>query len=245
MSDMGILIVAAAWFLGGFINGVSGVGAAMVALPLVTSVMDMQEAVPSSCLIGSIVAAYIAWIYRRDCHIISVWPMLLGCLPGVLTGVWVLKFVPGSWLQAGLGSLLLVYIFWQYFFIPSVRYRESQALGLLAGFGAGFANGAVSFSGPPVVMYALMVGWNKETTRGNLGAFFLAIAIVTCSALAFTGFFTPTTLTAVKYGAPGAILGLLTSIPVAQKIPEKQFKIILQLIIIFAAFICIYRAISI
>ena len=103
MSDMNMLIVSIAWLLGGFVNGVSGVGAAMVALPLVASVMDMQEAVPSCCLTGSIVAIYIAWVYRRGCHLASVFPMLLGCLPGVLTGVWVLKFVPGAWLQAGLG----------------------------------------------------------------------------------------------------------------------------------------------
>ena len=169
--------------------------------------------------------------------------MLLGCLPGVLAGVWVLKFVPGTWLQAGLGSLLLVYMLWQYLYIPSGRHKESLPSGLLAGLGSGFANAAISFSGPPVVIYALMVGWDKETTRGTLGAFFLAIAIVTCIAQAFAGFFTPSTLTAVAYGIPGAIAGLLASIPVARKIPEKQFKVVLKLMIAFAGIVCIYRTI--
>ena len=82
-----------------------------------------------------------------------------------------------------------------------------------------------------------------ETTRGTLGAFFLAIAIITCIAQAFTGFFTPSTLTAVAYGIPGAIAGLLVSIPVARKIPEKQFKIVLKLMIAFAGIVCIYRTI--
>lgn len=45
--DMTILIVSIAWFLGGFVNGVSGMGAAMVALPIVAGFMDMSEAVPS------------------------------------------------------------------------------------------------------------------------------------------------------------------------------------------------------
>ena len=241
--DMTILIVSIAWFLGGFVNGVSGMGAAMVALPIVAGFMDMSEAVPSSCLVTCIVAGYVAWMYRRSCRMASVWPMLLGCLPGVLAGVWVLKFVPGTWLQAGLGSLLLVYMLWQYLYIPSGRHKESLPSGLLAGFGSGFANAAISFSGPPVVIYALMVGWDKETTRGTLGAFFLAIAIVTCIAQAFAGFFTPSTLTAVAYGIPGAIAGLLVSIPVARKIPEKQFKIVLKLMIAFAGIVCIYRTI--
>ena len=215
----------------------------MVALPIVAGFMDMSEAVPSSCLVTCIVAGYVAWMYRRSCRMASVWPMLLGCLPGVLAGVWVLKFVPGTWLQAGLGSLLLVYMLWQYLYIPSGRHKESLPSGLLAGFGSGFANAAISFSGPPVVIYALMVGWDKETTRGTLGAFFLAIAIVTCIAQAFAGFFTPSTLTAVAYGIPGAIAGLLASIPVARKIPEKQFKVVLKLMIAFAGIVCIYRTI--
>ena len=86
---------------------------------IVAGFMDMSEAVPSSCLVTCIVAGYVAWMYRRSCRMASVWPMLLGCLPGVLAGVWVLKFVPGTWLQAGLGSLLLVYMLWQYLYIPS------------------------------------------------------------------------------------------------------------------------------
>ena len=66
--DMTILIVSIAWFLGGFVNGVSGMGAAMVALPIVAGFMDMSEAVPSSCLVTCIVAGYVAWMYRRSCR---------------------------------------------------------------------------------------------------------------------------------------------------------------------------------
>lgn len=240
--DMTIFIVSIAWFLGGFVNGVSGMGAAMVALPIVAGFMDMSVAVPSCCLVTCIVAGYVAWMYRGSCRMASVWPMLLGCLPGVLAGVCLLKWVSGAWLQTGLGSLLLVYMLWQYLYIPSGLHKESLSSGVLAGFGSGFANAAISFSGPPVVIYALLVGWDKETTRGTLGAFFLAIAIVTCIVQALAGFFTQPALVAVAYGIPGAIAGLLASIPLARKIPEKQFRIVLKLMIAFAGIVCIYRA---
>ncbi|MFR6518819.1 MAG: hypothetical protein ACLUPV_06085 [Bilophila wadsworthia] len=45
-------LVFLAWFLGGFINGVSGMGAAMVALPIVACVLEMSEAVPATCLVA-------------------------------------------------------------------------------------------------------------------------------------------------------------------------------------------------
>ena len=50
-------LVFLAWFLGGFINGVSGMGAAMVALPIVACVLEMSEAVPATCLVAVTLAA--------------------------------------------------------------------------------------------------------------------------------------------------------------------------------------------
>lgn len=50
----------------------------------------------------------------------------------------------------------------------------------VSGFASGFANAAISFSGPPVAIYALYVGWDKDTTRGTLSLYFLGISICTC-----------------------------------------------------------------
>ena len=57
MFDSSYPIVFLAWFLGGFVNGVSGMGAAMVALPIVACVLEMNAAVPSSCLAGRLAGA--------------------------------------------------------------------------------------------------------------------------------------------------------------------------------------------
>ena len=80
-----------AWFLGGFINGVSGMGAAMVALPIVACVLEMSEAVPATCLVAVTLAVYVAWMYRAHSRVAPIIPMLLGCIPGLIIGVCVLR----------------------------------------------------------------------------------------------------------------------------------------------------------
>lgn len=106
-------LVFLAWFLGGFINGVSGMGAAMVALPIVACVLEMSEAVPATCLVAVTLAVYVAWMYRAHSRVAPIIPMLLGCIPGLIIGVCVLRVVPGIWLQGGLGAALIVYVAWQ------------------------------------------------------------------------------------------------------------------------------------
>ena len=63
-------LVFLAWFLGGFINGVSGMGAAMVALPIVACVLEMSEAVPATCLVAVTLAIYV--VHDKKHHIRDV-----------------------------------------------------------------------------------------------------------------------------------------------------------------------------
>lgn len=236
-------IVSLAWFLGGFANGVSGMGAAMVALPIITSFLPMETAVPASCLVVCLVAAYVAFMYRAHCHLALTTSMLAGCVPGIVAGVLILKAVPGHWLQGGLGLMLLGYVLWQMCYTPAGTARfNSFSSGCLAGFCSGFANAAISFSGPPVAIYALINGWDKDTTRGTLGFFFFVIAVGTCVAQGLAGLFTPDTVKAALYGLPGAALGLVCSIPMAKRIPERQFKLALLALIVLASLLCLCRA---
>ena len=83
----------------------------------------------------------------------------------------------------------------------------------VSGFASGFANAAISFSGPPVAIYALYVGWDKDTTRGTLSLYFLGISICTCIVQAAAGLYTPVVVKAALWGMPGALVGLVVSCP--------------------------------
>ena len=235
-------LVFLAWFIGGFVNGVSGMGAAMVALPIMACVMDMSVAVPASCFTALVVATQVAWMYRKSCRYASLPFMLTGCVPGVVGGVLILRVVPGVWLQAFLGVALVAYVCWQYAHRRSAAHPETRTGAFLAGFGSGFANASISFSGPPVAMYALYVGWDKDSARGTLGLFFLCINIITSLVQASAGLFTSEVLHAAMYGMPGAVAGLVASLPFVHAVKEQVFQRILLGMIALAGAICVVRA---
>ena len=81
----------------------------MVALPIVACVLEMSEAVPATCLVAVTLAVYVAWMYRAHSRVAPIIPMLLGCIPGLIIGVCVLRVVPGIWLQGGLGAASVSY----------------------------------------------------------------------------------------------------------------------------------------
>ena len=237
-------LVFLAWFLGGFINGVSGMGAAMVALPIVACVLEMSEAVPATCLVAVTLAVYVAWMYRAHARVAPIIPMLLGCIPGLIIGVCVLRVVPGIWLQGGLGAALIIYVAWQLLHRAGTAHPESVRGCAVSGFASGFANAAISFSGPPVAIYALYVGWDKDTTRGTLSLYFLGISICTCIVQAAAGLYTPVVVKAALWGMPGALVGLVVSLPVARFVRESVFQGILLVMIAFAGSVCIIRAVE-
>ncbi len=237
-------LVFLAWFLGGFINGVSGMGAAMVALPIVACVLEMGEAVPATCLVAVALAVYVAWMYRAYARVAPIIPMLLGCIPGLIVGVYVLRVVPGIWLQGGLGAALIVYVAWQVLHRAGGAHPESVRGCAVSGFASGFANAAISVSGPPVAIYALYVGWDKDTTRGTLSLYFLGTSICTCIVQAAAGLYTPVVVKAALWGMPGALMGLAVSLPVARFVRESVFQGILLVMIAFAGSVCIIRAVE-
>ncbi len=56
---MNELLCIVAWFLAGLVNGISGMGAAMVALPFLTVFMTPQEFVPISCIVVTVILSLV------------------------------------------------------------------------------------------------------------------------------------------------------------------------------------------
>ena len=132
------LFVFFAWILGGFVSGVSGIGGAMVAFPLLALVIPVHQLIALTCIINVVMDGCLAGMHFRHCRLSSLWPMLAGSVPGSFAGLYILQICSGAVLQGAVGLLLLYYVYWQ------MTYRAAQGpvshpqmLGAAAGFGAG------------------------------------------------------------------------------------------------------------
>ncbi len=239
-----LIVVFVAWFLGGFVNGIAGLGAAMVAMPIVSCVMDVRLAILSSCIGGTAVSIFIAYMYREHCIYRVIRSMGLGCIPGAVLGTLILRIAPAHWLQFTLGSLLILYVLWQCMDKRPHPFHISLPGAFLGGFGSGLFNTAVSFGGPPVAIYTTLSGMNKDISRSILSVFVLVMSVISLVTQATAGMYTQEVLSAGLFALPGAFAGLLVSMPFAKSIKEKTFHKVLFILIAAAGMILIFRAIS-
>lgn len=241
----GILgLIVGAWFVGGFVSGVSGIGGALVAVPIAALFMPMHEVVVLSCILNVFMDGAIACMHFRHARTRSLLPMLLGALPGSVLGLAILRVIPGAWLQGLVGAFLLFFLWWQ----CAARVRrgagEARLWGGAAGFGAGLLGTAISFDGPPIAAYGLYAGWTPRVFLGTLGVFFVLRGLLTCALQAGAGYYTPEIIRYACYGAPAVVLGTLCSFPVVRRIPAEAFRRVLLVIIALAAAVCLARAVA-
>src|SRR5512147_2110698 len=86
-----LLLSCLIFLLAGFIQGLTGFGGGLVAIPLLCLLMEVKEAVPLSILSGLAITTVMAWELRRFLDRRKILPMLIGSLPGIVAGTVLLK----------------------------------------------------------------------------------------------------------------------------------------------------------
>jgi len=135
-------------------------------------------------------------------------PLLVGCLPGVVLGIVLLKKTDDTLLTLLLGLLLVGY--GGYRLLVTVRPQAMHpGWAYLAGFATGLISGAFSAGGPPTIIYTTLTGWTKEEIKATLSGFFFVSGVVTAAGHAASGLTTMPVLH--LYGATGpAVLAGVT-----------------------------------
>lgn len=235
----------AAWFLAGFINGLAGMGAAMVALPLVAMLIAPADLVPSTCIIITFLTIHMVWAYWQGFHPGDIAPLLVGCVPGVCTGLLVLLFLPPVVLQLIIGLSMLGFVAWQVGHTQKRVHTAPWHAGVLAGHAMGFMNMATSFVNPPIAMYALYVGWNKENTIGNMNVLALVSCLMTCAVQAMAGLYTQEVLRAVLWATPVSLMGQIAATPLLHRVNVALFRKIVLTVIVCGGFLSVVRSLRI
>lgn len=222
------------WGLGGLVNGITGFGAALVAMPFITQLVDLNIAVPSCIIITLIMNIQIVWTYRRNADWKRLLPLLLGAVPGSIAGVTLLKHMPEYALKGCMGTFLLLYALWS-LYGETMAGREraknrrpiSSAWGLLAGFGSTAIGTTFGIGGPPIIVYTALAGWRKDEIKAGIGSFFAVAGLIMAGTQLFAGLYTRPTLTLFAMAAPAVFIGCFLGIRISRHIGEFSYRRIL------------------
>ena len=224
-----LLWFAVGWFFGGFVNGITGFGAAMAAMPFVLLGMDVKTAVPACSLLVLVASLEQGWRYKGFTDWSRVMPLVYGAVPGAFAGALALRFLPPDYLKCALGLFLFSYASWGLFFEGRTATVISNKWGYLAGFLSTTFGTAFSFNGPPLAVYTTLSGWNKETSKAGLAVFFIITCVLMISSQIIAGMHSLVTFSGLLVGTPCTLLGAAVSFRLTKRMGDNTYRKLLFL----------------
>jgi len=195
------------FFMAGITQGVTGFGAGLVAMPLLAFYLDIRVAVPLCMLNGLLITGFLSLQLKNHVDWRKIMPLLVGCLPGVVLGIGLLKKTDEALLSLLLGLLLVVYGGFRLLFTVHPR-GVHRGWAYVAGFATGAISGAFSAGGPPTIIYTTLTGWNKDEIKATLSGFFFISGVLTAIGHGASGLTTVTVLRFFAATAPAVLIGV-------------------------------------
>ena len=215
-------------------RGFAGFGAALIYMPLATTIVAPRTAAAVLVIVDFILAAPLipnAWrLGKRR----PVGVMALGALIGVPVGTFALTRldpIVTRWIISGLVFSLLVLL------ISGWRYRGSThpAVAACVGCVSGLFNGLAQTGGPPVVAYWLGQHLTGAIARANIVLFFAISGVFSVISYLLGGLFTPDVLKLSAIAGPVYGLGLFVGARMFALASETMFRRVCYLLIATAA----------
>jgi uncharacterized protein len=219
------IAICAVALVAGTARGFSGFGAALIFMPLASSLAAPRLVAALLLIIDFVAMAPLipnAWRHA-DRRATAV--MVAGALVGVPTGTYFLTRldpVTTRWIISGFvfALLLLLLSGWRY------RGKDHAALAIGVGGLSGFCSGLAQTGGPPIVAYWLGRPLPANVARANIMLFFAASDVFSVVSYAVTGLITIEAIGFALIVGPVYAVGVALGAALFGRASEKVFRAI-------------------
>jgi uncharacterized membrane protein YfcA len=212
---------------------VAGFGFALIAVPLLVLVFDVEDVVVSTAipaLATSLLVIRSTWTHvpRR---LVAV--MLLGAFAGMPAGVAVLVLAPADVLRV---AVALTSIVMAIAIMAGARLGATGVGGQLAtGMTAGVLGTSTGINGPPVVLYLQDLRLSPIEFRGGMAAFFIVSGVTSLVVLAAGGVVTTTGVAIGLAAMPATFAGSWLGHRLVGRLSDTAFRrLVLGLLVVTA-----------
>jgi uncharacterized protein len=227
-SDISINVVigiCAIALLSGTARGFSGFGAALIFMPLASSMAAPRLVAALLLVIDFVAAAPLAPNAWKHADRKATAVMVAGAFVGVPIGTWFLSRldpVTTRWIISGFVVALLILL------LSGWRYRGKDYYAASVGIGAlsGFCSGLAQTGGPPIVGYWLGRPINSAVARANILLFFAASDVSSVVSYAFAGLITSDALRLSCLVGPVYAVGVWLGSSLFGRASEALFRVI-------------------
>src|SRR5262249_5639498 len=180
---------------------------------------------PALVLVEVVLNAYTLVVNRKSFG--KIWrrmvPIIVGLVPGVIIGSYVLSSVnPGS-LKLVTYAVLLPLILLQ---AAGIRrpIQAERAVGAPLGLGVGILYSVTTISGPPLALMLNNQGVKKEEFRPGLGLVPVVESPLTAFAYSFLGLYSVASFQLLPYIVPSVAIGLPVGVFVIRRMNHETFR---------------------
>ncbi len=229
-----VLMLSATIAIAGMVRGFSGFGAAMVFMPIASTLIEPRAAAAGFLILDGLVTLPLVAGALRRCDWPTVLPVSLAAMAVVPFGAAILATADTTALRWGLSLVVLAAVAvlmlgWRY------RGRPKLAASLGVGAAAGLLSGVSQVSGPPVVVFWAAGPAEPATIRANLITFFAIASIAAFAAFYLNGFYDGRVAVLTLVLAPVYGAGLLAGARLFGTAAPKVYRPVAYGIILFAA----------
>lgn len=238
-----LLVSSLIVFLASAAQAVTGFGFALVLVPLLALVYEPRLVVIISISLGLICKLPLLIASWRQIQLLQIVPLSLTAIVGTYFGTQILLRADADILRLVIGIVVVLLASPMLFDFrrPVVRERVA-ALGV--GFASGVLGGATSMGGPPVVLLGVNQGWNKESFRANLLAFFVVSNSSSLVNLAGAGALTSSALTLDLLLVPATAVGILVGSWMFKRIDGERFRRLVVLLVIGTGLLSVWTGVT-
>ena len=207
--DSSVLVLLSITFFAAFVNGALGYGFSSLTVPVALLFHSGRILNPALVLVEVFINLYVLFINRGSVRAVwrRVYPILIGLLPGIALGSYVLASIHPGWLKFVTYAFLLPLILLQ---AAGVRrpIRSEKLLGLPFGAGLGFLYSVTTISGPPLALLFNNQGLVKQDFRAGLALIRVAESALTAFAYWQLGLFVADSFEIASTIVPAVLVGI-------------------------------------
>ncbi len=240
---MEYLLITLIMFLGAFLQGITGFGSGLIAVPLLAIFLPLTLITPLLSVINLVLALYLSWMLRHAIQLRQWLPLLFTGVLGTLVGNFLLVWLNVDLLQLIMALLVITVglIFWFGLQLKSTGTPWQQGF---TGTIAGFCNGALTLSGPPVVLFLTSYGLARVSFRATLAVFFFTIAVTNVLSFSLQGSYELAHIPMLLAMAAGALIGGWIGHRISDYLSEQLFRKVSLLLVIAAGIIACWSALQ-
>lgn len=222
-----------------FLEGITGFGCTVLALPFCVMLVGVKTAVPVLTVLSLILSSYIVIIDHKN----IVWKAYLKIISfvglGLPIGMLLFSFLPEAVLKKILGVFMILVaargIYFAFNEQAKVKEIGNRMLNFILFLG-GIIHGAFSAGGPFVIIYATQALKNKGNFRATLSTLWVTLNSIIIIKIALSGAFTPVVMKFFGWSVPFLLVGMLLGNWAHKRIEDRFFIRVVFMVLLVAGF---------